>query len=1371
MSATTYFGDVVTTGNTNIVQNFISYGASSRFTSNIRGNQNIGTSGTPFGNVFASSSNTVTTNTSTIQAYTILSGNVVASNYYQGGNLFTTSMNASGISNTFSLGVMTPNVGIGTTGGASLMVQGNVYISNITTTNVSVGLLNVYGTMNTQTLVTSEMDSVIHRPTTPFTTLSYATCDRFGEAVAISLDGSTLLTCGTVDTNYPTAFVYKFVNGNWSAPTTFMPGSGSSRTAFGHAVAVSADGSVLLIGDPDGYATGPTYRGNVQRWIYSGSAWVMDQNFVGDVGERAGWSVAISNDGNTIVYGSPFYNGNYGRVVAWKRGIGSSVLTTGLDTPYRYGWSVSLSGDGNRLVIGNSPPFAQPYYPYCWLENWNQSTQTWVSDNALDYIGYSLTPLIVSISNDGKTLAVGSPLSYGGGVDIWKYTTDGYYDWVYDSSLVGGDNAGFGSALALSSDGNKLIVGAPDASPDNKGYVMQYTYLGVDSWSSREIVYPSSAPINNHYGTSVAISGDGTLTVIGTQQGNAISFYVGTTVYLSGGASMDIIGAAWVSNTILSTNVYITNLNAATLNTMTLSTTVIDVGINRSASTFEVLGNIYASNALTTSNIFANIYSTRANFQSMNTTNVVVMGTANISPTFNVTTINVNSISNLVLNITNNLYVSNTLSCGNLTVTNTIYYNEDLKKRSLYLQPNSTNAPIIQSAISATCNASLKSYWCTSSAPLYANITPGSSSSNAYSGGVLVPDGRVVFVTSNCLNVSIFNPTNSSFNRITGAPPGFNGGVLLPNGNVLFVPQVSNVCQFNPLTSAFSNIGSVSGSFNGVLGPDGVWFTPQNYQFYTTPYITLYNYTTGQSYTRIQTEQVYLTISLSPTTINSAVSVAWSSSLSLFVSITSIGDSYYSSDGKSWALSGGVKLSTVDSECRWTAVSWNNDVFTAIGAYGVYNSAWSRDGLNWAISELGFTITSLKDISPLVKWNSIASLPVVVPYIPWSVAVGEYFSFPYNRNIARSVDGRTWQPANSIGSYDWKSVTTTSSDPYHVYAVSSYGAAASLDGVDWTPWPLLDTPISSIGYNWKSITNGVIQSGTVLVAVGEGGGIRSAYMELSVDYNWKAPSPSLYDVDSGCLWQSVTWGQEIGCFLAVGSGGQINSAYSFNGKSWYPLTNPSLYSLEAAVWHGSAWSASCGLYAVVGEGTMVNAAYAYPKPPPNNGSILVPSGNVLFSPAGSANVMEYQPSPGNFSNIIIGTDKFNGLVLAPNGNVITVPSGSNICVIDLVGRTSTNVGPITGSASNFFNGGALLPSGNIVFAPGTSGNVGMFDPVALTYSNSVSTGTSGIAFSGATLIPSGQVVFTPSDSANVGILDTSTSVSPEFCLSPYFNKF
>jgi hypothetical protein len=247
-------------------------------------------------------------------------------------------------------------------------------------------------------------------------------------------------------------------------------------------------------------------------------------------------------------------------------------------------------------------------------------------------------------------------------------------------------------------------------------------------------------------------------------------------------------------------------------------------------------------------------------------------------------------------------------------------------------------------------------------------------------------------------------------------------------------------------------------------------------------------------------------------------------------------------------------------------------------------------------------------------------------------------------------------------------------------------------------------------------------------------------------------------------------------FIAVGTSNATNfsiAAYSTDGKSWYSL-NSSIISVSLSTqWQSIAWSSVLRLWATVGTYGPVNGAYIFIPTSFNNGSLLLPSGNVLFSPVGSSNVMEYQPGGYEVrSNIFIGPDLFNGLVLAPNGKVVTVPSGQSICVIDLVGRTSTTVGPIAGSGvTNLFKGGALLPSGNIVFVPGTSGNVGMFDPVALTYSNSTSTGTSGIAFSGATLLPSGQVVFTPSDSANVGILDTFTSASTDFCLSPYFNKF
>ena len=60
---------------------------------------------------------------------------------------------------------------------------------------------------------------------------------------------------------------------------------------------------------------------------------------------------------------------------------------------------------------------------------------------------------------------------------------------------------------------------------------------------------------------------------------------------------------------------------------------------------------------------------------------------------------------------------------------------------------------------------------------------------NLYQGGVLLPNGNVVFVPFNAMVMGIYNPTEDTFTE--GPSVGTNryiGGVLLPNGNVILVP-------------------------------------------------------------------------------------------------------------------------------------------------------------------------------------------------------------------------------------------------------------------------------------------------------------------------------------------------------------------------------------------------------------------------------------------------------------------------------------------------------------------------------------------------------------------------------------------------------
>jgi len=183
------------------------------------------------------------------------------------------------------------------------------------------------------------------------------------------------------------------------------------------------------------------------------------------------------------------------------------------------------------------------------------------------------------------------------------------------------------------------------------------------------------------------------------------------------------------------------------------------------------------------------------------------------------------------LQVQGNVFASNGFQVSNLTLGGTIYYNEDLFKRGPYLLPTPSNAVTIQAWISATCNASsqpTKSWWATSPTPVYGNVTTGPTSSG-YQGGVLLPDGRILFCPYGTSSVGIYNPATGLFSSIvsTGAQVpvnSFTSPVLLPTGNVIFTPLISksNIVTYNPLSLTLSNSYLPRAGFVGaVLDPTG----------------------------------------------------------------------------------------------------------------------------------------------------------------------------------------------------------------------------------------------------------------------------------------------------------------------------------------------------------------------------------------------------------------------------------------------------------------------------------------------------------------------------------------------------------------------
>jgi hypothetical protein len=78
--------------------------------------------------------------------------------------------------------------------------------------------------------------------------------------------------------------------------------------------------------------------------------------------------------------------------------------------------------------------------------------------------------------------------------------------------------------------------------------------------------------------------------------------------------------------------------------------------------------------------------------------------------------------------------------------------------------------------------------------------TPASTypGSNAFFGGVLLPDGRVFCVPNNSTTARIYNPVTDTLTTPAGTYSGSNaffGGVLLPDGRVFCVPFSSTTAR------------------------------------------------------------------------------------------------------------------------------------------------------------------------------------------------------------------------------------------------------------------------------------------------------------------------------------------------------------------------------------------------------------------------------------------------------------------------------------------------------------------------------------------------------------------------------------------------
>jgi hypothetical protein len=286
--------------------------------------------------------------------------------------------------------------------------------------------------------------------------------DQFGYSLALSGDGNTLATSAISERSAATGIngnqadksadgagaVYVFTRAGttWSQQAYVKPWNTTVRGGlFGYSVGLSGNGDTMAVGAYD------EERGKGAAYIFirKGSEWSQQIRLMAsnaEAGDSLGCSIAISDDGNTMVAGA----------------FDEDSLLRGIQPP------TEGSNDAASDVSTGAA--------YVFVRNgtvWTQQAFVKATNTRLnDQFAWAL-----SLSRDGNTLAVGSHLEDSGASGLngnqedatsedsgaaYIYTRTGttWAPAAYVKPSTPRASAEFGISLALNGDGKELAVGA-----------------------------------------------------------------------------------------------------------------------------------------------------------------------------------------------------------------------------------------------------------------------------------------------------------------------------------------------------------------------------------------------------------------------------------------------------------------------------------------------------------------------------------------------------------------------------------------------------------------------------------------------------------------------------------------------------------------------------------------------------------------------------------------------------------------------------------------------------------------------------------------------------------------------------------------------
>lgn len=321
----------------------------------------------------------------------------------------------------------------------------------------------------------------------------------------------------------------------------------STNPAGSSSIAFSADGLVMAVGH-NGYTGTLSSQGGVRIYDKVSGVWTQRGGVMVAADAAAsdyyGHAVALSADGNVLAVGAPMWEGgtaDQGGVYIYDRNgsgwtqRGAVLVASDVSTGVWYGKALALSADGNTLVVA-SPDRNVGGSDRGGVYVYDRNGTAWTQRGAVlaaathDYSYYGSG---VSISADGNVLVIGESgytgaINYQGGVHIYDRNGTG---WTKrGSTLVATDNPThymYGSSVAISDDGSVLAVG--DYQRDNastsayQGGVYVYDRNGT-GWTLRDTITKAGS---NGFGFGVDLIGNALLAIDDTDSsaGGGIHFF------------------------------------------------------------------------------------------------------------------------------------------------------------------------------------------------------------------------------------------------------------------------------------------------------------------------------------------------------------------------------------------------------------------------------------------------------------------------------------------------------------------------------------------------------------------------------------------------------------------------------------------------------------------------------------------------------------------------------------------------------------------------------------------------------------------------------------------------------------------------------